>query len=115
MSRARRSIVVAAWKDVLLLAALAAVLVASRSVPHRLWADRLALAYTALVLLYWVLPQDWLGGEATARGELYALRHHLLPVAAYLLGRLLTLDRGWWRRVAFVLLGTARWSSPAGG
>ncbi len=99
--------VVAAWKDVLLLAALAAVLLASRSVPHRLWADRLALAYAALVLLYWVLPQDWLGGEATARGELYALRHHLLPVAAYLLGRLLTLDRGWWRRVAFVLLGTA--------
>ena len=25
------------------------------------------------------LPQSWLGGEATARGELYALRHHLLP------------------------------------
>ena len=99
--------VVAAWKDVLLLAALAVALVASRSIPHRLWADRLAFAYTALVLLYWILPQDWLDGEATARGELYALRHHLLPVAAYLLGRLLTLDRDWWRRVAFVLLGTA--------
>ena len=37
--------------------------------------------------LYWVLPQSWLGGEATERGELYALRHHLLPLGAYALGR----------------------------
>jgi O-Antigen ligase len=99
--------VVAAWKDVLLLVALGIAFVGSRSVPHRLWADRLALAYTAIVLLYWLVPQSWLDGEATARGELYALRHHLLPVAAYLLGRLIVIDRVWWRRIAFVLLGTA--------
>ena len=58
-----------------------------------LWADRLALAYGAVVVVYWLLPQSWLGGEATTRGELYALRHHLLPLGAYLLGRLVTLDR----------------------
>ena len=32
-----------------------------------------------------------LGGEATTRGELLALRHHLFPVAAYALGRLIAL------------------------
>ena len=41
-----------------------------------------------------LIPQDSLGGEATTRGELLALRHHLLPVAAYALGRLLS---QWWR------------------
>jgi O-Antigen ligase len=99
--------VVAAWKDVLLAAALVAAFLASRSVPVRLWADRFALAYAALVLIYWVVPQNWLDGEATARGELYALRHHLLPVGAYFLGRLLMLDRTWWRRIGVVLLGAA--------
>src|SRR3970282_2063381 len=43
------------------------------------------------------LPQDWLDGGATTRGELLALRHHLLPVAAYALGRLLS---AWWREPA---------------
>lgn len=99
--------VVAAWKDVLLAVALVAAFLVSRSVPHRLWADRFALAYATLVVVYALLPQGWLGGEATARGELLALRHHLLPVGAYLLGRMLVLDRVWWRRVAMVLLGAA--------
>ena len=39
-------------------------------------------------------PAGLAGGEATTRGELLALRHHLLPVAAYALGRLLS---AWWR------------------
>jgi hypothetical protein len=51
--------------------------------------DALAVAYTIAVLAYALVPQDWLGGEATARGELLALRHHLLPVGGYVLGRLL--------------------------
>jgi hypothetical protein len=51
-------------------------------------ADVLALAYTAVIVVYWLIPQDVLGGEATTRGELLALRHHLFPVAAYGLGRL---------------------------
>ncbi len=51
-------------------------------------ADVLALAYAIVIALYFVVPQDALGGEATTRGELLALRHHLFPVAAYALGRL---------------------------
>jgi hypothetical protein len=97
--------VVAAWKDVLLLVAFVAALAAVASLPRFLWADRLALAYGAIVVVYWVLPQSWLGGEATARGELFALRHHLLPLGAYLLGRLVVLDRGWWRRIGLTLVG----------
>lgn len=99
--------VAAAWKDVLLLAALVAALAVAGSVPGLLWADRLALAYGVVVVAYWLVPQSWLGGEATTRGELYALRHHLLPLGAYLLGRLVTLDRRWWRRIGLTVVGVA--------
>jgi O-Antigen ligase len=97
----------AAWKDVLLLVALALVVAAAGSLPTVHWADRLALAYGAIVVVYWLVPQSWLDGEATSRGELYALRHHLLPLGAYLLGRLLPLDRTWWRRIGLTLVGVA--------
>ena len=105
--RGRALDVVAAWKDVLLLAALAAALWGARSVPLSLWADRFALAFAGIVVLYWLLPQSWPGGEATGRGELLALRHDLLPVGAYFLGRLLTLSSRDWRRVSLTLAGTA--------
>ena len=97
--------VVAAWKDVLLLVAVVFALAAAGSIPRLVWADRLALAYGAIVVAYWLLPQSWLDGDATARGELYALRHHLLPLGAYVLGRLVTLDRAWWRRIVVTLVG----------
>ena len=97
--------VVAAWKDVLLLVAVVLALAAAGSIPRLLWADRLALAYGAIVVAYWLLPQSWLDGDATSRGELYALRHHLLPLGAYVLGRLLVLDRAWWRRIGLTLVG----------
>jgi hypothetical protein len=80
---------VAAWKEVLLLVALVAVAWHVRRLPAVAAADVLAVTYAAIILLYWLLPQGWLDGDATARGELLALRHHLLPVAAYALGRLL--------------------------
>ncbi len=99
--------VAAAWKEVLLLLAVVAALAAAGAVPGLLWADRFALAYAAIVVVYWILPQDWLGGEATARGELYALRHHLLPLGAYVLGRLIVLDRTWWRRILLTLVAVA--------
>ena len=59
--------------------------------------DALAAAYAIVVVIYAVIPQDALGGEATTRGELLALRHHLLPVAAYALGRPFRLveERSW--------------------
>ena len=79
---------VAAWKEALLLVALLVVGWRVRRLPPVKAADVLALAYTAVIVAYWLIPQDVLGGEATARGELLALRHHLFPVAAYALGRL---------------------------
>ena len=80
--------VVAAWKEVLLLVALLVVAWHVRHFPAVMTADVLAVAYAIVVVVYFAIPQDVLGGEATTRGELLALRHHLFPVAAYALGRL---------------------------
>ncbi len=82
--------VAAAWKEALLLVALVVVAWKVRRLPAVAAADVLAAAYTVVVLVYALLPQDWLDGGATTRGELLALRHHLLPVAGYALGRLLS-------------------------
>jgi hypothetical protein len=80
--------VVAAWKEALLLVTLLVVAWHVRHKPAVTVADILAASYLGIVLVYWLIPQDVLGGEATTRGELLALRHHLFPVAAYALGRL---------------------------
>jgi O-antigen ligase len=85
--------VVSAWKEVLLAAALAVVVWRRRGIPFKAnSADWLALAYAAFVVLYALVPQDWLGGDASARGVLYGVRHDLIPVACYFLGRGLTLS-----------------------
>jgi hypothetical protein len=99
--------VVAAWKDVLLAVALAVAILSARSLPLNLWADRLALVYAAFVVVYWLLPQGWLNGAATHRGQLFAARHDLIPVAAYFLGRLLVLAPAAWRRLSLALVGVA--------
>ncbi len=105
--------VAAAWKEVVLIVAFVAAVWAAGSLPQLVWADRLALAYGGLVVLYLLLPQSWLDGGATTKGELYALRHHLLPLGAYALGRFVTLDRIWWRRIALTIVavgcGLAAW------
>lgn len=80
--------VIAAWKEALLLVALVVVASKVRRLPAVRAADVLAASYATVIVVYWLLPQGWLEGEATTRGELLALRHHLLPVAAYTLGRL---------------------------
>jgi len=95
--RGRALDVAAAWKEALLLVALVVVAWKVRRLPAVSAADVLAAAYTVVVVVYALLPQDWLDGGATTRGELLALRHHLLPVAAYALGRLLS---AWWREPA---------------
>lgn len=87
--RGRSLDVAAAWKEALLLAALLVVAWKVRKLPAVSMADVLAATYAAIIVVYALLPQRWLDGEATTRGELLALRHHLLPVAAYVLGRLL--------------------------
>jgi uncharacterized RDD family membrane protein YckC len=80
--------VVAAWKEALLLVALLVVAWHVRHFPAVKAADVFAVAYAIVIVVYFAIPQDVLGGEATTRGELLALRHHLFPVAAYGLGRL---------------------------
>jgi len=81
----------AAWKEALLLVAFLFLLWRVRRLPPLVAVDVLAAAYTALVLLYAVLPQSSLGGGATTHGVLLAVRHDLLPVAGYAFGRLLGL------------------------
>ena len=81
--------VAAAWKEALLLIAPVSPRgMCGDSLPVKV-ADVLAASYAIVIVVYWLLPQGWLEGKATTRGELLALRHHLFPVAAYALGRLL--------------------------
>jgi len=96
---------VSAWKDVLLLVAL--VLVVRRIRLGSTAVDWLALAFGAMVVLYGLLPQSWLGGDATHRGVLYAARHDLLPVGAYFLGRGLELTDRERARLCHTVLVTA--------
>jgi hypothetical protein len=80
---------VAAWKEALLLAAFLALVWEVRRPESLLVADLLALAYGVVVVVYALLPQGWLDGNASAHGILLALRHDLLPLGAYAFGRLL--------------------------
>lgn len=105
--------VVAAWKDVLLLAALAALLIAYRRVSTKLVPrpanviDWLALAFGVLIVLYGLIPQSALGGGATHKGVLYAARHDLLPLGAYLIGRGIALTDRERSRLCHLVLATA--------
>ena len=99
---------IAAWKDVLLAAALVAVYAGLRYRPFRpTVCDWLALAFAAAVVLYGLIPQSVLGGSATHSGVLYAARHDLLPVEAYLLGRGLAMTVEEQRSLVRTLLWTA--------
>src|SRR6266511_1347619 len=86
-----------AWKEILLGVALARVGVdalRARRLAFRIHAvDVLALAFALLVCLYAVLPQQWLDGSADRSAIGLALKHDLIPVGAYFLGRSLLLRR----------------------
>jgi hypothetical protein len=100
-----------AWKEILLGVALASVsvdVVRRRRLPFRIHpADGLAVAFAVLVCVYAVLPQDWLGGSADRSAIGLALKHDLVPVGAYFLGRSLIVRREELVRLVWVLLGTA--------
>ena len=102
---------IAAWKEILLTVALLRVArdaVRARALPFRPGvADALALAFGVLVLAYALVPQSALGGEAGRKAVALAVRHDLVPVAAYFLGRSLRLGRDDLRRLGWTLLGTA--------
>ena len=100
--------VVSAWKEVLLAVALGLVVWRQRGLPFKATSpDWLAFAYGGFVLLYALIPQDWLGGDASARGIALAARHDLTPLAAYFLGRSLHFGREELRRIGLVLLAAA--------
>ncbi|HZR96368.1 MAG TPA: hypothetical protein VFA56_11775 [Gaiellaceae bacterium] len=102
---------ITAWKEILLAVAfgrVAADALQARALPFRFTTvDRLALAFGALVLVYALVPQSALGGSAGARAVALGLRHDVVPVAAYFLGRALVLTRHDLRRLAWTLAGTA--------
>jgi hypothetical protein len=99
---------VSAWKEALLALGLLLVVRARGRRPLRPTAtDWLALAYGAVVVVYSLLPQRWLGGAATHRGVLLGAREDLLPVACYFFGRGLSLGRRDLIRLGATILATA--------
>ncbi|HUJ91103.1 MAG TPA: hypothetical protein VLW05_00270, partial [Gaiellaceae bacterium] len=109
---------ITAWKEILLAVALARVArdaVRDRRLPFRFGvADGLALAFAAVCVVYAFIPQSALGGLAGRKAVALALRHDLVPVAAYFLGRSLVLRRADLRRLAWTLLGTAGFVAALG-
>src|SRR3989442_11913074 len=100
-----------AWKEILLGVALGRVAVdalRSRRLPFRIHvADVLAFSFALLVCVYAVLPQKWLGGAADRSAIGLALKHDLIPVGAYFLGRSLVLRREQLVPIVWTLLGSA--------
>jgi O-Antigen ligase len=109
---------IAAWKEILLVVALARVLrdaAAARRLPFRPGAaDGLALAFGLLAVVYALIPQSALGGAAGTHAVALALRHDVVPVGAYFLGRSLRIGRDDLRRLAWTLLGTAGFVAALG-
>jgi hypothetical protein len=105
--RGRALDLVAAWKEVLLLLALVVVLWQARRLRVEQAADLLAIIYSAFVVVYAVLPQHVLDGSATTKGVLYAVRHDLVPVGAYMFGRLAVLSRRDRRSLAWIAVAVA--------
>jgi hypothetical protein len=100
-----------AWKEILLAVAFARVVVdavRARGLPYRPgWVDALAVAFGGLVCLYAVLPQSALDGSADRHAIGLALKHDLVPVAAFLLGRCLVAGRRELVRLCWTVLGVA--------
>lgn len=100
-----------AWKEALLAAALGSVAWRAwgeRRLPFRPAAvDTLAAAFAAVVVVYALVPQGALGGEAGASPIAHAARALLAPVAAYLLGRSLGIGRDELRRLAWTIVAVA--------
>ena len=109
---------ITAWKEILLAVALARVVgdcVRERRLPFRpAPADWLALGFAALAVAYALVPQAALGGLAGRRAVALGLRHDVVPVGAYFLGRSLRLGRDDLRRLAWTLLGTAGFVAAVG-
>src|ERR687888_143390 len=69
--------------------------------------DALALAFALVVVLYGLVPQSTLGGHAGHKAVLLGLKHDLIPVGAYFLGRSLALGRAELRRLGWTIAAAA--------
>jgi hypothetical protein len=100
-----------AWKEILLGVALSRVSVdalRARRLAFRIHpVDVLALAFAAVVCVYAVLPQGWLDGSADRSAIGLALKHDLVPVGAYFLGRSVLVRRAELVPLVWTLLGVA--------
>jgi hypothetical protein len=100
-----------AWKEIVLAVAFARVAtdaVRARRLPFRPgWVDALAVAFGAVVCVYAVLPQSALDGSADRHAVGLALKHDLVPVAAFLLGRCLRIGRRELVRLCWTVVGVA--------
>jgi hypothetical protein len=100
-----------AWKEILLGVALSRVSVdalRARRLAFRIHpVDVLALVFAVLVCVYAVLPQAWLDGSADRSAIGLALKHDLVPVGAYFLGRSVLVRRGELVPLVWTLLGVA--------
>ncbi len=109
---------ISAWKEILLAVALARVgldAVRAGALPFRWRAfDWLAVAFAALAVVYALVPQSALGGEAGRKAVALALRHDVVPVGAYFLGRALVVGRAELRRIGWTLLGTGAFVAAVG-
>ena len=109
---------VTAWKEILLAVALVRVCLdaaRARRLPFRPGlVDWLALAFAAVVIVYALIPQHVLGGGAGRKAVALALRHDLVPVGAFFLGRFLRIGIADLRRLAWTLLGTAAFVAALG-
>jgi O-Antigen ligase len=109
---------ITAWKEILLAVALvrlAAAVLSERRLPFR-WSvvDSLAVAFGVLTALYAVIPQSALGGAAGTKAVALALRHDLVPVAAYFLGRGLVVSAAELRRIGWTVLGVGAFVAALG-
>ena len=109
---------ISAWKEILLALVLVRVGVdarRARRLPFRFGiADWLAVAFGALVVVYALIPQSALDGLAGHKAVALALRHDLVPVGAYFLGRSLLLRGDELRRLGWTLLGVAAFVAGIG-
>jgi len=100
-----------AWKEILLGVALARVALEAlhaRRLAFRVHAaDVIAVAFAAVVCVYAVLPQSWLDGSADRGAIGLALKHDLVPVGAYFLGRSVVLRGEELVRLVWTVVGTA--------
>ena len=109
---------ITAWKEILLVVALARVIrdaARERRLPFRPGiVDGLAVAFALLACVYALIPQSSLGGLADRHAVALGLRHDVVPVGAFFLGRALVVGRDALRRLAWTLLGTAGFVAALG-